>query len=65
MELDLSLKIFHILFISLSTVLSFGFGIWALRYHHSHQGMFYMVVGFLSLVLGVLLILYEIGRAHV
>ena len=47
----LSLRSFHLFFIALSIVLTAGFGMWGLLNH-------YIVLGVLSLGVGVLLVVY-------
>jgi len=55
----MSLKAFHIVFITASTLLSFGFGVWAIReYFMGGNDLVNLVMGGLSTVTGVLLIVY-------
>jgi len=56
----MSLKAFHVIFITAAVVLAFGFGAWMLRVHQDSQaaGDFNLGVG--SLVVGVALIGYEV-----
>jgi len=54
----MSLKVFHIIFISLSVVLTFGFGLWLL--FGEERELAHALGALLSFVVGVLLILYEI-----
>lgn len=49
----MSLKAVHIVFISLSVLLAFGFGLWSIYFHH-------MLVGLVSFAIGIVLILYGI-----
>jgi hypothetical protein len=56
----MSLKVFHIIFISLSVVLTFGFGLWLLFGESGEGGPAHALGALLSFVVGVLLILYEI-----
>ena len=59
LEPPMSLKTFHIIFIVLSILLSFGYGVWAFWFY-SHVGIFlYLVMGGLSLLLGVALVIYS------
>lgn len=51
----MSLKAFHVLFISVSVLLAFGFGAWCLRAQPP-----WMAAGFLSLAAGVGLVGYEV-----
>ena len=52
----MSLKAIHIFFISISILLTFGFGVWALV----QAGSSYLLLGLLSVVIGILLIVYLI-----
>ena len=55
----MSLKFFHIFFISLSTVLSLWFGIWCLRVHYQAGGSLgYLLAAIASFVAGALLVYY-------
>lgn len=55
----MSLKIFHIVFITLSSLLSFGFGVWAIRAHYRGGGdIGYLVSGIVSFLAGGALIYY-------
>jgi hypothetical protein len=55
----MSLKAFHIIFITASTILAFGFGIWTVqRYMVGDGSSLELVLGIASLVLGVGLIWY-------
>jgi len=56
----LSLKVFHLIFISISTILAFGFGWWALRFYSVEAKPLYLILGILSFIFGVALIVYEI-----
>ena len=56
----MSLKIFHIIFISLSVALAFGFGIWFLISQPGEGGLTDILAALLSFGVGVLLVLYEI-----
>jgi len=55
----LSLKIFHIIFITASIILCFWFGIWSLHYYLSGERQAYLMIGIASLVIAVLLVVYE------
>ena len=56
----MSLKAFHLIFISASTALAFGCGIWGLKDFFSEGGGIWdLVFGLGSLAAGVGLILYE------
>ena len=54
----MSLKLFHILFILLSTLTCFGFGLWAVLMRGLPE--MFRVMGVLSLLGGVVLIIYGI-----
>jgi divalent metal cation (Fe/Co/Zn/Cd) transporter len=56
----MSLKVFHIVFISLSVVLAFGFGLWLLIGQPVEVGLIDIVAAILSFGVGILLVLYEI-----
>ncbi|MGA9362833.1 MAG: hypothetical protein WBW16_00510 [Bacteroidota bacterium] len=53
----MSLKVFHIIFISFSVVLAFGFGLWLFMDDPEEGGV---LGAFLSFCVGSLLVLYEI-----
>ena len=54
----MSLKIFHLIFITFADITVFGFAFWALRYSNSQNNYFYYAVG--SFILGILIVFYEI-----
>ena len=54
----MSLKNFHILFISVSVVLAIGFGAWSVYTHTQESGTAWLVMGVLSLGVGVALVVY-------
>ncbi len=54
----MSLKAFHILFVTASTLLAFGFGAWALHSYSMHKAQIDLIMGIVSLVLGVGMIWY-------
>jgi hypothetical protein len=56
----MSLKAFHIFFITISVLLCLGFGAWCLNSDYARGRAAYMVAGYISFGLGVLLVLYEI-----
>lgn len=56
----MSLKAFHIFFITISVLLCLGFGAWCLNSDYAHGRGAYTVAGYISFGLGVLLVLYEI-----
>lgn len=55
----MSLKAFHVIFISASVILAFGFGAWMLRAHQDSGALSDCVLGIGSLVVGVVLVIYE------
>jgi hypothetical protein len=56
----MSLKAFHVLFITASSALAFGCGVWGLRDFFSAQGRASdLIFGLGSLAVGIGLILYE------
>lgn len=54
----MSLKIFHIIFIVVSTLLSFGFAAWAFFYCLKMQAYFYCALGAASIIFGIAMIIY-------
>ena len=55
----MSLKAFHIIFITASTLLAFGFGAWSLiTYFTANSGTLDLVLGSASVCAGVALIVY-------
>jgi hypothetical protein len=56
----MSLKVFHIIFISFSVVLAFGFGLWLLLSRPEEGGLADVLGAVVSFVVGLLLVLYEI-----
>jgi DNA-binding transcriptional regulator of glucitol operon len=54
----MSLKAIHIVFITVSTVLAFGFGWWELRSYSTGGAMLDLVLGGASLGAGIALIAY-------
>ena len=54
----MSLKAFHIVFITVSTVLAVGFGLWSLRNYFAGEGGLNLVFGIGSLLAGGALIVY-------
>jgi hypothetical protein len=56
----MSLKAFHLIFISAAVVLAFGFGGWLLHGYWSPQGRLSdLLFGLLSIAVGIGLIIYE------
>jgi hypothetical protein len=56
----MSLKIFHIVFITLSVLLAFAFGLWLLFSGAEHNAIVSIVAALLSFGVGILLIIYEV-----
>ena len=57
----MSLKAFHILFIIVSVLLSFGFGVWGIYTHLSFGNVTFLIMGIVSFVIGIALIIYGIN----
>jgi len=57
----MSLKIFHIIFISLSILLSFGFGVWSIRFSATENHGGYFWAGLISFVVSMALIVYGVN----
>jgi hypothetical protein len=56
----MSLKTFHLVFVTASSALAFGFGIWELKDYWSAGGrLMDLGMGVASLLVGVCLVLYE------
>ena len=56
----MSLKAFHVFFITVSVLLCLGFGAWCLNSDYTHGRTAYAAAGYISFGLGVVLVLYEI-----
>ena len=56
----MSLKNFHILFITVSLILSVSFGTWAVLAHREETGSAYLVMGILAFVVAVTLMVYGV-----
>jgi hypothetical protein len=56
----MSLKAFHVFFIVIAVLLCLGFGAWCLDSDYARGRTAYTVVGYVSFVLGVLLVVFEI-----
>jgi len=56
----MSLKGFHILFVTLSTVLAFGFGLWSLNAYMVNTELMMLALGMFSIAGGGFLIWYGI-----
>ena len=56
----MSLKAFHVFFITAASALSFGCGVWGLNNHFAPEGrLFDLVFGIGSLLAGIALLVYE------
>jgi len=56
----MSLKAFHVIFITAASALAFGFGVWLLREYRGESGVAGDLIGGVgSLVVGVGLLVYE------
>lgn len=54
----MNLKEFHLVLISLSILLAIGFGVWALKSYVTESSGVNLLLGLLSLLIGVALIFY-------
>lgn len=54
----MSLKAFHILFVTVSTLLAFGFGAWALHSYSTSKAVLDLVMGIVAIMLGFGMIWY-------
>ncbi len=57
----MSLKAFHVFFITVSVLLCLGFGAWSLDSDYARGRAAYVVAGLISFVLGAVLIAYEVA----
>ena len=55
----MSLKAFHVIFITAASLLAFGFGAWMLRAYSAEGMKGDLIYGVTSLVVGVGLLIYE------
>jgi hypothetical protein len=55
----MSLKAFHVVFITAASALAFGFGVWMLRAYQAESLTRDLVFGIASLLTGVGLVVYE------
>jgi hypothetical protein len=55
----MSLKAFHLVFITAASALAFGFGVWMLRAYQADGTNADLAYGVVSLVVGVGLLVYE------
>jgi len=57
----MSLKVFHLFFITISVLLCLGFGAWCLGSEYAAGKWAYTVAGVVSFLLGLVLVVYEIA----
>lgn len=55
----MSLKVFHLVFITLSILLALAFGVWSLNEYSTSGGMMFLLIAVVSFGGAVALILYE------
>lgn len=55
----MSLKAFHVIFITAASILAFGFGVWLIREYRGDAGAGYLIGGIASLMVGLGLLVYE------
>jgi hypothetical protein len=56
----MSLKAFHVIFITAAVLLAFGFGVWMLKVHKDSEAASDFNLGVGSLVVGAALVVYEV-----
>ena len=56
----MSLKAFHVFFITLSVLMCLGFGAWCLNSDYARGRTAYTLAGYVSFGLGLLLVFYEV-----
>jgi predicted membrane protein len=56
----MSLKNFHLLFIAVSTLLAFVFGVWAVRSYATTDDGLELAMGIMSFLIAVMLIIYGV-----
>ena len=56
----MSLKTFHLFFITIAIIGAVAFGAWGIFYHLSHSNTMYFVLGIISIFGGAGLVIYEI-----
>ncbi len=57
----MSLKAFQIVFIVVSVLLAFGFGVWGIYTHLSFGNVTFLIMGLVSFIIGIALIIYGIN----
>ena len=60
----MSLKAFHIFFIAVSILLSFGMGVWGVYYHLTFGNIWFLIMGIVLFIIGIVLIFYGINFMH-
>ena len=60
----MSLKAFHIFFIAVSILLSFGMGVWGVYYHLTFGNVWFLIMGIGLFIMGIVLIIYGINFMH-
>lgn len=60
----MSLKVFHIFFIAVSTLTAFGFGVWGVYQYATEGGASYLAMGVGSALAGIVLVVYGINFLH-
>jgi hypothetical protein len=56
----MSLKAFHVFFITVSVLLCLGFGAWCIDSDYARGRMMYTISGYISFALGIALVAYEV-----
>ena len=56
----MSLKAFHVFFITVAVLLCVVFGVWCISSDYTHGRVGYTITGWASFGLGILLVVYEI-----
>jgi 4-amino-4-deoxy-L-arabinose transferase-like glycosyltransferase len=56
----MSLKAFHVFFITVAVLLCVVFGVWCVSSDYTHGRVGYTITGWASFGLGILLVVYEI-----
>ncbi len=56
----MSLRAFHVFFISVCVLLCLGFGVWCLNSDYAHGKGGYQLIGYISFLVGAALVIYEI-----
>jgi hypothetical protein len=56
----MSLKVFHVFFITVSVLLCLGFGAWCVHSDYARGRVMYTISGCISFSLGIALVVYEV-----